>query len=209
MPKTHGLDEATSLVNSNNKRRRCLKNKIIHYAIATLLILMLISFWAAEPMASAAVRREIARWNRAHEHMVHDIEQLREEKRNLSDDIEALPIERDEKRREWELQREEDEKRRRGHVPFWGKPRRLSEWCPKDRFRRYEARMYNLLVEDDWYAACKRKPILIDGHMRRAESARKCINHGLENGVLGYWSIAVTTRECPRNFWDWLRNLFR
>ena len=37
--------------------------------------------------------------------------------------------------------------------------------------------MYNLLVEDDWHAACKRKAILIDGHMRRAEAARECINH--------------------------------
>ena len=30
---------------------------------------------------------------------------------------------------------------------------------------------------------------------------------GLENGVRGYWSIAVTTRECPRNFWDWVSQI--
>ena len=27
-------------------------------------------------------------------------------------------------------------------------------------------------------------------------------NQGLDNGVRGYWSFEVNTRECPRTIWD-------
>lgn len=126
-------------------------------------------------MVSSVVRHEIAEWERVHNQMVHDIELLRDEKRNVSDDLEILRFQRDEQRREWELEREEHEKRRRGYVPFWGQARLLTAQCPSDRFRRYDARMYNLLVEDDWFAACMKEPIVIAG--RTLPSPRSCINH--------------------------------
>jgi len=198
-------DETTSLVNTD-KRRKQTKDKFLHYAVATLFILMVISFWSAAPMVSSAVRHEIAEWERVHDQMVRDIELLRDEKRKVSDDLAILRFQRDEQRREWELEQEEHEKRRRGHVPFWGQARLLTAQCPSDRFRRYDARMYNLLVEDDWFAACMKEPIKIAG--RTLHSPRSCINHGLDNGVRGYWSIEVNTRECPRTIWDRLRNIF-
>jgi hypothetical protein len=136
---------------------------------------MVIGFWTVGPMVSAAVRHEITEWERVHDEMLLDIARLREEKRDISDDVEILRIQRDEQRREWELEREENEKRRRGHMPFWGQARLMTAQCPTDRFRRYEARMYNLLVEDDWYAACMKEPIKVAG--RTLTSPRSCINH--------------------------------
>jgi hypothetical protein len=59
-------------------------------------------------------------------------------------------------------------------MPFWGKARLMTAQCPSDHFRRYEARMYNLLAEDDWYAVCMNKPITIAG--RTFTSPRSCIN---------------------------------
>jgi hypothetical protein len=192
------------------------KYKIIHYALALVFILMVISFWTVGPMVSSAVRHELAEWERVHDEMLRDIGRLREEKREISDDIEILRIQRDVQRREWELEREDNEKRRRGHMPFWGEARLLTAQCPRDRFRRYEARMYNLLAEDDWFAACMKEPIKIAGQTLGAP--RSCINHvrhltnsdehfvtffqGLDHGVHGYWSIEVNTRECPRTIWD-------
>jgi hypothetical protein len=183
------------------------KYKIIHYALALVFILMVISFWTVGPMVSSAVRHELAEWERVHDEMLRDIGRLREEKREISDDIEILRIQRDVQRREWELEREDNEKRRRGHMPFWGEARLLTAQCPRDRFRRYEARMYNLLAEDDWFAACMKEPIKIAGQTLGAP--RSCINHGLDHGVHGYWSIEVNTRECPRTIWDRLRNIFK
>jgi hypothetical protein len=165
--------ERTSLV--NNERNKRPKYKNTHYAFALLFLLMIIGFWTIGPMVSVAVRHEIAEWERVHDDMLRDIAHLREEKREISDDIEILRIQRDEQRREWELEREENEKRRRGHMPFWGQPQLLTAQCPSDRFRRYETRMYNLLVEDDWYGACMKVPITIAG--RELTSPRSCINH--------------------------------
>lgn len=177
---------------------------------------MVIGFLTVGPMVSAAVRHEIAEWEHVHDEMLRDIARLREEKRDISDDIEILRVQRDEQRREWDLEREENEKRRRGHVPFWGQARLMTAQCPTDRFRRYEARMYNLLVEDDWNAACMKESIKIAG--RTLTSPRSCINlvrpftrsdepfinfiQGLDSGVRGYWSFEVNTRECPRTIWD-------
>jgi len=192
------------------------KYKIAHYASALLFVLMVISFLTVGPMVSAAVRHEITEWEHVHDEMLRDITRLREEKRDISDDIEILRIQRDEQRREWELEREKNEERRRGHMPFWGQARLVTAQCPTDRFRRYEARMYNLLVEDDWYAVCMKESIKIAG--RTLTSPRSCINQvrpfahsdepfinfiqGLDNGVRGYWSFEVNTRECPRTIWD-------
>ena len=156
-------------------------------------------------------------WERVHEQMLRDIGRLREEKIEILDEVQKLRADRDEQRREWELEREEQDKRRRGHMPFWGEARLLTAQCPSDRFRRYEARMYNLLVEDDWYEACTNKSIEIAG--RRFISPNSCINRvsphtlsgqlslsdlrqGLDRGVHGYWSFEVNTRECPRTIWD-------
>lgn len=184
--------------------RKFAKRWFLYYGLP--LILMVMCFMVLGPMVSAAVEVEMTEWKRVHKKMVIDIGLLREEKRGLSDDIQQLQIERDAKHREWELESEVNEKRRRGHVPFWGQPRLLNEQCPRDRFRRYEARMYNLLVEDDWNAACMKESITIAG--RKFASPRSCINYGLDNGVRGYWSLEVNTRECPRTIWDRLRNIF-
>ncbi|KAH9999950.1 hypothetical protein BJV77DRAFT_1064100 [Russula vinacea] len=165
------------------------------------------SLWMVLPMLSSAVRNEMVEWERIHDGMVRDIGRLRKEKGEILDEVQQLRIDRDEQRREWELEREENEKRRRGHVPFWGEARLLNEQCPSDRFRRYEARMYNLLVEDDWFAACMKEPIHIAG--RTPNSPQSCVNRGLDNGVHGFWSIEVNTRECPRTIWDRLRNIFK
>jgi hypothetical protein len=113
-------------------------------------------------------------WERVHDQMLRDIGRLREEKMEILDDVQRLRADRDEQRREWELEREEQEKRLRGHMPFWGEAQLLNAQCPSDRFRRYEARMYNLLVEDDWYEACMNGPIEIAG--RRLSSPNSCIN---------------------------------
>ena len=200
----------------SKEREKHHKYKLIHYSILLLFLLMVIGFWSVGPMVSAGVRHEIAEWERVREEELRDIARLREEKRDLSDDLEILRIQRDEQRREWELEKEENEKRRHGHLPFWGEARLRTAHCPSDRFRRYEARMYNLLVEDDWYAACMKESIKIAG--RTLTSPRSCINHvrplthlnelfinfiqGLDKGVHGYWSFEVNTRECPRTIWD-------
>ena len=125
-------------------------------------------------MVSHAVRDEMIEWERVHEQMLRDIGRLREEKIEILDEVQKLRADRDEQRREWELEREEQDMRRRGHMPFWGEARLLTAQCPSDRFRRYEARMYNLLVEDDWYEACTNKSIEIAG--RRFISPNSCIN---------------------------------
>jgi hypothetical protein len=135
---------------------------------------MIVSLWMITPMVSNAVRKEMIEWERVHDQMLRDIGNLREEKREILDEVRQLRADRDEQRREWELEREEHEKRRRGHMPFWGEPQLLTAQCPSDRFRRYEARMYNLLVEDDWYEACMKEPIDIAG--RRLISPISCIN---------------------------------
>lgn len=177
---------------------------------------MLVSLWMIIPMVSNAVRNEMIEWERVHDQMLRDIGRLRKEKSEILDEVQQLRADRDEQRREWEHEREEHEKRRRGHLPFWGEAQLLTAQCPNDRFRRYEARMHNLLVEDDWYGACMKEPIKIAG--RTLTSPVSCINRvcpytlmctlflnssqGLDHGVYGYWSIEVNTRECPRTIWD-------
>jgi hypothetical protein len=135
---------------------------------------MMVSLWMIIPMVSSAVQNEMIEWERVHNRMLRDIGRLREEKREILDEVQQLRADRDEQRREWELEREEHEKRRRGHMPFWGEAQLLTAQCPSDRYRRYEARMYNLLVEDDWYKACSNEPIEIAG--RRLTSPISCIN---------------------------------
>jgi hypothetical protein len=166
-------DETTSLVNTpkGGKNAKC---RTLHLMFPLLFILMMASLWMILPMLSSAVRNEMTEWERIHEGMVLDIGRLRVEKGEILDEVQQLRIDRDEQRREWELEREENEKRRRGHVPFWGEARLLNQQCPSDRFRRYEARMYNLLVEDDWFAACMKEPIHIAG--RTPTSPQSCVN---------------------------------
>src|SRR5258708_34788975 len=69
--------------------------------------------------------------------MIRDFGRLRENKRDVLDEIQQLRADRDEQRRELELERERYEKRRRGYEPFWGQARLLPAQCPIDRFRRY------------------------------------------------------------------------
>jgi hypothetical protein len=153
------------------KRAKC---GFLHHLFPILFILAMVSLWVIVPMVSNAVRYEMIEWERVHDEMTRDIARLRGEKVDILDEVQQLRVERNEKRREWELEREENEKRRRGHVPFWGQARLLNEQCPANRFRQYEARMYNLLVEDDWYAACMKEPIQIAG--RNLTSPQSCIN---------------------------------
>jgi len=202
----HESSETTSLVGQSKggKRYKC---KILHKLFPLAFILMLVSLWLIVPMVSNAVRNEITEWERVHDEMLRDIGRLREEKREILDDVLQLRADRDEQRREWELEREEHEKRRREHRPFWGEARLLTAQCPSDRFRRYEAPMYNLLVEDDWFGECMKESIDIAG--RRLTVPNSCINQGLDRGVHGYWSFEVNTRECPRTIWDRLRNIFK
>jgi hypothetical protein len=135
---------------------------------------MLVSLWMIVPMVSSAVRNEMVEWERMRDEMLREIGMLRRERIEILDEVQKLRADRDEQRREWELEREEHEKRRRGHIPFWGEARLLTAQCPSDRFRRYEARMYNLLVEDDWYEECLKRPIKIAG--RDLTSPASCIN---------------------------------
>ena len=146
----------------------------MHRLFPLFLILMLLSLWMIIPMVTSVVRNEMIEWERVHEQMLHDIGRLRKEKGEILDEVQHLRADRDEQRREWELEREEHEKRRRGHMPFWGEAQLLTAQCPSDRFRRYEARMYNLLVEDDWYEACMKESIEIAGRM--LTSPISCIN---------------------------------
>jgi hypothetical protein len=136
---------------------------------------MLAGIWVVVPVLSAAVKAEMAEWQRLHDEMKRDISHLQEEKRVVLDELQQLQLERDEQRREWEREREANEKRRRGHVPFWGEARLLTAQCPRDRIRQYDARMYNLLVEDDWYAACMKTSKDIAGHS--FTSPHSCLNY--------------------------------
>jgi hypothetical protein len=209
---------------------------------------MIIGFWTAGPIVSVAVQLEIAEWGRVHDQMVQDIGRLREEKSEISVDVEHIwtqrnqqrqewelesnqrdqqrreweaeryrdrkerelerirerrkwEQERNEQRRKWEREREEIEKRRRDHMPFWGEARLMTAQCPSDRFRRYEARMYNLLVEDDWYTACMNEPIKIAG--RTFTSPHSCINrvrsfiHSDESFTIPSFRVLTMAYEVP------------
>jgi hypothetical protein len=175
--------------------------------VLLFFVLMLVAMWSIVPIMSVAIEKQTEEWQRVHKAMVLDIGKLREEKRDVANEIQTLQIERDAMRRNWENEREANEERRRSHLPFWGEPQLLTAQCPKDRFRRYEARMHNLLVEDDWYARCMNEPTEIAG--RKLTSPASCLNYGLDQGVHGYWTFEVNTRECPRTIWDRLRNIFR
>lgn len=146
----------------------------MHCLLPLLLMLVVVSLWLIVPMVSNAVKNEIIEWERVHDDMLRDIGRLREERREILDEVQQLRADRDEQRREWDLEREEHERRRREHRPFWGEAQLLTAQCPSDRFRRYEARMYNLLVEDDWFGACMSEPIEIAG--RRLTAPNSCIN---------------------------------
>jgi len=183
------------------------KGWISRLMIVLFCIFTFVAMWSIVPILSVAIELETEQWQRVHKEMVLDIGKLREEKRAITHEVQDLRVERDAMRRKWENEREANEQRRRGHLPFWGEPQLMTAQCPKDRFRRYEAPMYNLLVEDDWYARCMNEPIQIAG--RRFTSPDSCINYGLDHGVRAYWTFEVNTRECPRTIWDRLRNIFR
>ena len=153
-------------------------------------------------MLSAAVKRDMTEWQHVHDDMIRDITHLRERKGVLSDDlqhlreeksailedlqhlrekesavsdnIQQLRIQREKERQEWKREREANEQRRRGHMPFWGEARLLTEECPEDRVRQYDAPMHNLLVEDDWYTACINTATDIAG---RRLAPRTCTNY--------------------------------
>ncbi|KAI0254763.1 hypothetical protein BJV78DRAFT_876216 [Lactifluus subvellereus] len=172
---------------------------------------MLTVLFTATSLLSVAVKRDLTEWQRVHDELMRDmarierlreqesvlsdeLQHLRETKSAVSDDIQRLRIQREEERQEWEREREANEQRRRGHMPFWGEARLLTAECPEDRIRQYDAPMHNLLVEDDWYAACMNTATDIAG--RRLASPRTCMNYGLDDGVRGYWSIEVISSEC-------------
>ncbi|KAI0254766.1 hypothetical protein BJV78DRAFT_1182816 [Lactifluus subvellereus] len=184
--------------------------------------IMLTVLFTATSVLSVAVKRDITEWQHVHNEMMRDITHLREQKGVLSDDLQhlreaksavsedlqhlretksavsddlqRLRIQREDERQEWKREREANEQRRRGHVPFWGNARLLTAECPEDHIRQYDAPMHNLLVEDDWYAACMNTAIDIAG--RGLASPRTCMNYGLDDGVRGYWSIEVNSSEC-------------
>ncbi len=124
---------------------------------------------------SVAIELRTEEWQRVHKEMLLDIGKLQKEKRAITNEVHQLQVERDTTLRQWENEREANEQRRRGHVPFWGEPQLMTALCPKNRFRRYETRMYNLLVEDDWYSRCMNEPIDIAG--RSFPSPHSCINY--------------------------------
>ncbi|KAH9045328.1 hypothetical protein EDB85DRAFT_1906067 [Lactarius pseudohatsudake] len=203
---SESVQESASLLGTNSSKKRD-KNRASRLIVLLFCVLMFVAIWSIVPIMSVAIELETEEWQRLHKQMVLDIGELRAEKRNITDEVQLLRYERDAMRRRWENEREANEQRRRGHLPFWGEPRLTTAQCPKDRFRRYEARMYNLLVEDDWYVRCMNEPVQIAG--RRFTSPGSCINYGLDDGVRGYWTFEVNRRECPRTIWDRLRNIFR
>jgi hypothetical protein len=160
---------------TTDKDRRCGKARLFYSAIALVFLLMLIIACAVVPALSAAVKSEMAEWRRVHHEMEVDIGQLLEKRRVVLDDLEQLKLQRDQQRQEWEREREENEKRRRGHVPFWGEASLITAQCPEDGIRRYDARMHNLLVEDNWNAACMNTPMNIPGHT--FASPHSCLHH--------------------------------
>ena len=143
--------------------------------VLLFFVLMLVALWSIAPIMSVAIEMKQEEWHRVHEAMVLDIGKLREEKRAIANEVQQLQIERDATRQNWENEREANEQRRREHLPFWGEPQLMTAHCPKDRFRRYEARMYNLLVEDDWYTRCMNEHIEIAG--RKFTSPASCLNY--------------------------------
>lgn len=151
------------------------KRRVSRTTVLLFFVLMLLAMWSIVPIMSVAIEMQTEEWHRVHKAMVIDIGKLREEKRVIANEVQTLQVERDAMRREWENEREANEQRRRGHLPFWGEPQLMTAQCPKDRFRRYEARMYNLLVEDDWYARCMNEHIEIAG--RKFTSPASCLNY--------------------------------
>jgi hypothetical protein len=151
------------------------KNRDSRCKILLFFVLMLVAMWSIAPIMSVAIEMKTEEWQRVHKAMALDIGKLREEKRGVENEIQALQTERDAMRRQWENEREANEQRRRSHLPFWGEPQLMTAQCPKDRFRRYDARMYNLLVEDDWYARCMNEPVEIAG--RKFTSPGSCLNY--------------------------------
>jgi len=65
-------------------------------------------------MVSNAVRNEMTEWERVHEQMLRDIRRLREEKVEILSEVEQLRGERDEQRREWEIEREKTREEKTG-----------------------------------------------------------------------------------------------
>ena len=189
---SESVQESASLLGVY-KSKKCDKSWISRLVVLLFCVLMLVALWSIVPIMSTAIQLEMKEWERMHERILLDIEKSREEKRVITDEIQLLQVEfrekkravtdelqqlqadRDDTRRKWENEREANEQRRRGHVPFWGEARLITTVCPKDRFRRYDARMYNLLVEDDWYARCMNERIDIAG--RTFASPHSCINH--------------------------------
>ena len=170
---SESAQESDSLfVNIRIKNNRGRASRIL---ILLACILVFVALWSITPILSKAVELETEEWQRVHKEMVLDIGKLREEKRVITNEVQELRIERDTMRRQWENEREANEQRRRGHLPFWGEPQLKTSQCPRDRFRRYEARMHNLLVEDDWFARCMNEPVKIAG--RRLISPDSCLNY--------------------------------
>ena len=168
---SQSVQESASLLGTNRYKKRN-KSRLM---VLLFCILMFVALWSIVPILSVAVELETEEWQRVHKEMVLDIGKLREEKRNITNEVQELRFERDAMRRKWESEREANEQRRRGHLPFWGEPQLMTAQCPKDRFRRYKARMYNLLVEDDWYDRCMNEPTQIAG--RSFTSPGSCINY--------------------------------
>jgi hypothetical protein len=206
LTRSESVQENASLLGTNRYKKRD-KGRISRLMVLLFFILMFVALWSIVPILSVAIELEMEEWQRVHKEMVVDVGKLREEKRAITYEVQELRVERDAMRRKWENEREANEQRRRGHLPFWGEPQLMNAQCPQDRFRRYEARMYNLLVEDDWYARCMNEPTQIAG--RTFTSPDSCLNYGLDHGVRAYWTFEVNTRECPRTIWDRLRNIFR
>lgn len=179
------------------------KKRVSCSIVLLFFALMLLAMWSIVPIMSVAIEMRTEEWHRLHEAMVLDIGKLQEEKRVIANEVQTLQTERDAMRRKWENEREANEQRRRGHLPFWGEPQLMNAQCPKDRFRRYEARMYNLLVEDDWYARCMNEHIEIAG--RKFTSPASCLNYVCP--AISSKRIFLYRQSGPRSGRTWILDL--
>ncbi|KAI0268184.1 hypothetical protein BC834DRAFT_868323 [Gloeopeniophorella convolvens] len=199
-------DETTSLIDGNYSKKSS-RHPSRGCLILVFYILVIASLALAVPSVSVAIQAKIAVSKGLRDKLTLDIKQLQVRKKTIVREVQSLEREQIQQRQAWERERQANEERRRGHMPFWGEPRLTSAKCPRDRIRTYKARMHNLLVEDDWHGACMNETIRIDG--RSLYAPYRCVNYGLDDGVFGHWSFGVNICECPKTIWDRFKNIFR
>ncbi|KAH8094536.1 hypothetical protein BXZ70DRAFT_947932 [Cristinia sonorae] len=98
----------------------------------------------------------------------------------------------------FEREEAEWERMRQLHAPFWGTTELQTPHCLAYETRRYQARLRNVPLGDDWLTACKNTPVTI--HNRTFSTPEKCEMWG--DNVYGYWLVDSDEPECRTRWGD-------